>query len=82
MNSADARAVYRELDAHPERTYLLTEPHFILNGWFCYHARHSDFYSAVDQIGDRPVAGFLFRGPPAKGEKIWAVANGGVRELP
>ena len=82
MNSTYARAVYRELDAHPERTYLLTEPHFILNGWFCYHARHSDFYSAVDQIGDRRVAEFQFRAAPPKSREVWTVANGGVGRLP
>jgi hypothetical protein len=82
MNSTYARAVYRELDTHPERAYLLTEPHFILNGWFCYHARHSDFYSAVDQIGDRPVADFQFCAAPPKSLEIWAVDNGGVRRLP
>jgi hypothetical protein len=81
MNSPEARAVYRELDAHPERRYLLTEPHYILNAWFCYHARHSDVYSAVNQIGDKPIAvdDFLFRRPPPNSGEIWTVANGGVR---
>jgi hypothetical protein len=39
MNLPSARAAYRELDAHPERTYLIIEPHGMLNSWLAYHAR-------------------------------------------
>jgi hypothetical protein len=84
MNTPEARAVYRELDAHPERTYLVAEPHYILNAWFCYHARHADVYSRLAQIGDRylPPGTFPFQSVPEPATGIWLVTDAGVQPLP
>jgi hypothetical protein len=81
MNPPAAQVLYRELEAHPERLYLLTESHFILNAWLCYHARHASVYSAVEQIGDcfmSPDA-FAFRHRPAHPGPIWEVRGWSMR---
>jgi hypothetical protein len=83
MNPPAARTLYRELEAHPERLYLLRERHFILNAWLCYHARHALVYSDVEQIGDcfmSPDA-FAFRHMPAHPGPIWEVRGWSVHPM-
>jgi len=60
MNLVQCRKVYKELEMHPEHSYLLLETHYILNSWFCYYARRSLVYTAVDQIGDQWVGSDLY----------------------
>lgn len=68
VNSAQTRALYRQLEANPGRIYLLNEQHNILNAWLAYHARHSRIYADVEFIGDRPTPStlFIFRRPPPR----------------
>jgi hypothetical protein len=73
MNLPQARLVYRELDAHPERTYRLEMPHAILNSWFAYHARHAPTYSAFPIGGLPPNAIYPFMAPPPSGAEVWEV---------
>ncbi len=77
VNSPGARAVYRELDSHPDRRYVIKEQHPIVNAWLAYHGRHSDMYADTSAIGDRPVPQdqFAFRRLPAHIADSWLVTG-------
>lgn len=77
VNSAATQAVFAELEAHPERTYLLKEQHVILNAWLCFHARHARVYADVDKIGDRlvPTDQFAFRRLPRNTGEVWLLTG-------
>ncbi|MBI3885500.1 MAG: hypothetical protein HY302_07200 [Opitutae bacterium] len=77
INSPAAQAVFRDIAAHPERTYLVKEQHVILNAWLCYHARHASVYTDVDLIGDRPtpVDQFSFRQVPTGSGAMWLLTG-------
>jgi len=81
VNSPEARQTYRELEKHPERRYLIEEPHPIANAWLAYHARHSQTYAAVGVIGDRPMPQdqFEFRRLPNRAADIWLVTIGRIQ---
>jgi hypothetical protein len=83
MNPPAAQVLYRELEAHPERLYLLKESHFILNAWLCYHARQAPVYSAVEQIGDCLMSpdAFAFRRVPPHPGPIWEVRGWSMRPM-
>jgi hypothetical protein len=84
MNSPATRTVFRELEAHPERLYLLREGHFILNAWMCYHARHArGVYSDAGQIGDCIMSpdDFAFRRVPAHPGPVWEIRGWSVQPL-
>lgn len=72
VNIPGVQAVYRELEAHPERTYLLEMPNAVLGDWLAYHARHAPTYSLfpLGGIAARPYA---FMGPPPAGQEVWEV---------
>lgn len=81
-NWPPARLVYRELDAHPERTYLITEPHGLLNSWLAYHARHARTFSAVP-IGDAYMdPSYPFLRPPPPDQPYWQVRGSGLTFVP
>lgn len=81
-NWPPARLVYRQLDAHPERTYLITEPHGLLNSWLAYHARHARTYSAVP-IGDAYMdPAYPFLRPPPPDQPYWVVRGAGLTFVP
>ena len=79
MNLPGARRVYRELDAHPERTYLLEMPHGILNSWFAYHARHAVTYSLYPIGGFAPNSTYPFMAAPPAGVGVWEVGLDSVK---
>jgi hypothetical protein len=83
MNPPAAQVLYRELEAHPERLYLLKERHFILNAWLCYHARHALVYSDVEQIGDCLMSpdAFAFRRVPTHPGPIWELRGWSMRPM-
>ena len=70
LNSEQSRRIYHILENDEHQTYLLNEPHNILNAWLAYHARHSIVYADIDILGDRPVpsSAFPFRRPPPEKE--------------
>ncbi len=83
VNTPNSRDVYRELDAHPERRYLMEEGHPFLNSWFCYHARHSEVYTRMNTIfGEdlRPLQ-YAFQHVPPPPTELWAVSNAGVKRV-
>ncbi len=77
VTSPATLAVFRSLEAHPERTYVLKEPHPILNAWLCYHARHANVYVDVERVGDRTMSvdEFPFRRIPSNTSGLWLLAG-------
>jgi hypothetical protein len=79
MNLPQARQVYRELDAHPERTYVLEVPNAMLNAWMAYHARQAMTYSAFPIGGIAADSTSAFMAPPPPGAEVWEINWDAIR---
>jgi hypothetical protein len=79
MNLPQARQVYRELDAHPERTYVLEVPNAMLNAWMAYHARQAMTYSAFPIGGIAADSSSAFMAPPPPGAEVWEINWDAIR---
>lgn len=81
VNSTDSRRIFRELANSSGDTFLINEPHPILNAWLAYHGRNNSMYTNVDILGDRPTPSslFAFRANPPTGVSVSIVNHSGIK---